>query len=195
MIPPEPSRPGHHRARRRRRFRPVLSTLVGFGLAGVVGILAAVGLILGGPPSAGTTRSVLAQEAADTQKALVSARPTTRAGHLRATRLDEVKLLLDKQAEAILASDKRTYLSTIDPAESNRAFAAAAERTFDNLVRMRVVSFGFDRIAEDPGGLTPQRQRALGAAALVVEATMRFRVPGVDYRNVWTTPLRMVFVE
>ena len=188
----DPPRLARRSSPRRAGRTPLRPTVVGVLASLLAAVLAAV--VLSTAPSATSIRSteIRAQgQGADAEHA-----DTTRAARgVGAPRVEAAQRLLGRQTAAIRDGSRVDYLDTIDPHPASEDFATIAERTFDNLSRMGVVTARFDDLVADQGGLTPERREQLGPGAFVAETTLRFRLGGPDREHEWSTPLRLTFVQ
>ncbi|GAA5034593.1 hypothetical protein [Actinopolymorpha pittospori] len=194
MIGDPPQRVRRHAATRRRAVVRILAVLACGGLA----LSGAVALTIPalGPaqvPSAANMRSAgvagLDRSAGAADGAPMISGPTA---DLAAERVTLAGKVLGRQAAAVRAGDRASYLATIDPASPD--FAAVAARTYDNLARMQVVQVRFGTPSLDDGALTADRRSALGPTAWAADVEMTFRLRQGD-TQLWKTSLRMAFVQ
>lgn len=167
--------------------------LVGLALVLVtLGVLAGlVGVVLP-PPDTGAADHSRSARSAPEKAGGEDSTSTTLAGRPASTRAVEGREVLAKQAEAVLDADRADYRRTVDPRADE--FGELSDRTFDNLRRMDLAEYRFGTPGEDPGGLTPDRRRELGANGWVGDVEVTLRLAGPD-REPWTTQLRVLFVE
>jgi hypothetical protein len=176
-----------------RRFVQLIVVLACLGLV-ATGLFATTRALSGSLtiPSASGVRSVI--DRTEHPEAYRTSEPTTssRSGKVPSGKLDQARAVLDRQAAAVSARNRASFLATIDPRA--KGYAKLAARTFDNLVRLGVRDYRLGRPVEDLGAITPARRRVLGPTAWVAEVDATYTLPVGD-RQPWRTPLRVAFVE
>lgn len=182
----------------RRRFAAQTLAVLVAGVLLLSGVFASTVAVVTGDHESAVPSAVGALKAGGSAhspgRIIPAVRPTVaaRSGHLTAQRVAVAEELLGRQAAAIRAGDRRTYLATVDPRA--RSYAAIAARTFDNLRRMGARQLRFGTPVVDSRGLTPARRAALGPSAWVASVELSFRLATGDTQP-WRTTLRMAFVD
>jgi hypothetical protein len=87
--------------------------------------------------------------------------------------------VLQKMADAIQNESRASFLGTLDP--QAKTFDEQARTIYSNLGKLPLATFQLRYVSDDPGALTPDRQRALGGTeSWLAQVEVSWQLTGFD---------------